>query len=274
MTDAAKSAEIHPPPPDEIHRDPPAHIDPPPILDDAEMTMETPGDTASFTHDVPCAVDAMTSNHGQSMIPFSQTHDDPFVTSAPRFLELLVSMHRNEEAFLFKNRPGDIEYMFRSSAESTQQMMVFELVVPYDPADDPTGELKTVFESEYACMPDDTGDYIFETMTLDKDASLENEETRDEVDELVDLMNYYYDVHICECGKNLVKTDDFGACFECHARASHEILDEMCLICSDRILTKHGRVILACCVQPFHKKCLQTWKRTKHVACPVCRTTS
>jgi len=268
MSDAAKSAEIQPPPPDEIHRDPPTHIDPP---HDAEMTMETPGDTASFTHDVPCAVDAMASN--QSMIPFSQTHDDPFVTSAPRFLELLVSMHRNEEAFLFKNRLGDIEYMFRSSAESTQQMMVFELVVPYDPADDQTGELKTVFESEYACMPDDTGDYIFETMTLDKDASLENEETRDEVDELVDLMNYYYDVHICECGKNLVKTDDFGACFECHARASHGVLDDMCLICSDRILTKHGRVILACCVQPFHKKCLQTWKRTKHVTCPVCRTT-
>ncbi len=202
------------------------------------------------------------------IVPFQKQQHDPFVTSSARFLDLMKSMHRNEEAFLFKNREGDIELMFRSSAESAQHMMVFELVVPYDPADDPAGVLKEIFETEYACMADDTGDYVFETLTLAKDALAGGNE---ELQEIVDVVNYYYDVHICECGKNLVKTDDFGACFQCHARSGDDDLDATCIVCSERIITPNGRVVLKCCGQTFHKKCLQTWQRTHPSMCPVCR---
>jgi hypothetical protein len=141
-------------------------------------------------------------------------------------------------------------------------------VVPYDPADDPTGEVKALFEAEYACVADESGDYVFETLTLPVDSETTDNE---ELDEIVEIVNYYFNVSVCECGKNLLKTDDFGACFACHAQAQDGQLGSECMICSDEIMTKRGRTVLTCCEQAFHKKCLQKWRRANPTACPVCR---
>lgn len=205
----------------------------------------------------------------ERIVPFRADDNDPFIISSSRFLDLMKSMHRNEEAFLFTNRAGDIQWLFRSSAESHQSVMVFELVVPYDPADDPTGEVKALFDNEYACVAEDeSGDFVFETLTLPVDSEAAGNE---ELDEIVEIVNYYFNVSVCECGKNLLKTDDFGACFVCHAQAQDGKFGGECMICSDEIMTRNGRTVLTCCEQAFHKKCLQKWRRANPTACPVCR---
>jgi hypothetical protein len=168
---------------------------------------------------------------------------------------------------MFDNRAGDLKYMFRSAAECDDAMMVFEIVVPYDAADDPTGEVAQLFKNEYTCQCDDEGDFVFDTMTLPGDATTDHDGLKD----IVEMLNYYYNLSICECGTNVVKTDDLDVCFSCQLRRQAECLAQCCTICGDSIITTAGRVVMNCCGQPFHKKCVQLWRRTSKAGCPICR---
>lgn len=199
--------------------------------------------------------------------PFTKFANDPLVQSHNHILDLLKALHRNEEGFMFDNRAGDIRYMLRSAAECDDAMMVFELVVPYDAADDPTGEVARLFNNEYACESDEAGDYVFDTMTLPRDATVGH----DGLVDIVEMLNYYYNLSICECGGNVIKTDDLDVCFSCQLRRQPECIDQSCTICGDSIITTTGRVVMNCCGQPFHKKCVQLWRRTSKAGCPVCR---
>ena len=199
--------------------------------------------------------------------PFTKFASDPLVKTHEHTLDLLKALHRNEEGFMFDNRAGDLKYMFRSAAECDDAMMVFELVVPYDAADDPTGEVAQLFNNEYTCESDDAGDFVFDTMTLPGDATIEHTGLKD----IVEMLNYYYNLSICECGANVVKTDDLDVCFSCQLRRQAESLTQSCTICGDSIITTAGRVVMNCCGQPFHKKCVQLWRRTSKAGCPICR---
>ena len=199
--------------------------------------------------------------------PFTKFANDPLVQSHIHILDLLKALHRNEEGFMFDNRAEDIRYMLRSSAECDDEMMVFEIVVPYDAADDPTGGVARLFNNEYACESDDAGDYVFDTMTLPRDATVGH----DGLVDIVEMLNYYYNLSICECGENVIKTDDLDVCFSCQLRRQPECIDQSCTICGESIITTVGRVVMNCCGQPFHKKCVQTWRRTSKAGCPVCR---
>jgi hypothetical protein len=206
--------------------------------------------------------------------PFKKLVDTPLVSSTKRLHELLTSLHRNEEAIMFLNRSDDLMFMLRSSAGCDDAMMIFELVVPYDPAEDPRGDLKIVFDNEYACTEDEAGDYIFETFTVAPDAE------EGDFEEVLDMINYYNNVRICECYRNIIKTDDFDVCFECVLRSAEEDTctsrpdlesDELCTICGDRIITKRGRLVMNCCDQRFHRKCYSTWRKSSKNECPICR---
>lgn len=199
--------------------------------------------------------------------PFTKFASDPLVKTHEHILDLLKALHRNEEGFMFDNRAGDLKYMIRSAAESDDAMMVFEIVVPYDAADDPTGEVAQLFNNEYTCESDDAGDFVFDTMTLPGDATTEHDGLKD----IVEMLNYYYNLSICECGANVVKTDDLDVCFSCQLRRQAESLTQSCTICGDSIITTAGRVVMNCCGQPFHKKCVQLWRRTSKTVCPICR---
>ena len=199
--------------------------------------------------------------------PFAKFASDPLVKTHEHTLDLLKALHRNEEGFMFDNRAGDLKYMFRSAAECDDAMMVFEIVVPYDVADDPTGEVAHLFNNEYTCDCDDAGDFVFDTMTLPVDATIDHAGLKD----IVEMLNYYYNLSICECGANVVKTDDLDVCFSCQLRRQAECLTQSCTICGDSIITTTGRVVMNCCGQPFHKKCVQLWRRTSKAGCPICR---
>ena len=202
------------------------------------------------------------------IVPFKSLANDPFIRSSKRLLEVLRSLHRNEEAMLFSNRAGDLTFMLRSTSEITDELMSFEVVVPHDPDDDPGDFLKRVLTDEYACMEDEGGDYVFESMVVTRDA------TEDDVEDVVDTINFFYDVHICECHANLVKTDDaHGICFSCHLQGDDkETTGHACVICSEEIRTRRGLVSMACCRQHLHRKCYNLWRGKKTTNCPVCRT--
>jgi len=205
----------------------------------------------------------------ERIIPFMKYETDPFVRSSTRLLQVLRSLHRNQEAVIFPNRAGDLKIMLRSTAESEAELMTFEIVVPHDPEDDKGDYLKRVLTNDYACAEDDEGDFVFETLLVSEDAS------KHDVDELLDTVNFFYNTEICECHAHLVKTDDGGGmCFQCHLQADDtENTGNMCLICAEDILSARGLMTMTCCRQTMHRKCFNLWKQDKtRKNCPVCRS--
>jgi len=198
--------------------------------------------------------------------PF-QKHGDPFIKNNAKLLETLQCLHANEEAFMFRNRADDMTIMIRSMADATDQMMAFELLVVFDPAEDKHSSMRRLLEMEYSCVKDDEDDYIFETIAVGKDVQ------PGEIDEVVDSMNFMYDMKICECFDHLMKTDDIDVCFMCNMTSGDEKnTGESCIICTDVIHTTRGLRRMSCCTQTMHVKCYEKWKSTEdEKICPVCR---
>jgi hypothetical protein len=182
-------------------------------------------------------------------------------------LRTLKDMHLNEEAFMYRNRSDDMTCMLRSTSEKTDQLMSFDLVIVYDESKDVHGAFKHVLDMEYTLVEDEGGDFIFDTITVANDA------TPDDMDEAVESINMFYELSICECYKNLVKSPTLGLCYMCAIGRDPEYPGEdSCVICADTVHTARGSVCMKCCNQPMHKKCYERWRSEEETrSCPICR---
>ena len=182
-------------------------------------------------------------------------------------LRTLKDMHLNEEAFMYRNRADDMTFMLRSTSEKTDQLMSFDLVIVYDETKDVRDAFKHVLNMEYTLVEDDGGDYIFDTITVANDA------TPGDMDEAVESINMFYELSICECYKNLVKSPTLGLCYICSIGRDPEYPGEdLCVICADTVHTARGSICMKCCNQPMHKKCYERWRSEEETrSCPICR---
>lgn len=232
-------------------------------VDDMEEDANDQTPEATTARDEPTADEP----HVVRIIPFEKYESTPFIRSSDRLLQVLRSLHRNEEAMLFENRHGDVKYMLRSTSETTDEMMSFDIVVPHDPDEDKGEFMKRLLTDEYACVEDEGGDFVFDTCLVAHDAG------KEDLDEIRDMLNWYYNLEICECHANLVKTDDAGGvCFRCALQSDdRDSTGSACIICADEIKTARGLVTMHCCKQTMHRKCFNLWKQDKTTNCPVCR---
>jgi len=190
-----------------------------------------------------------------------------FVKCADVLLETLKDMHKREEAFLFRNRGETMTCMLRSTSEATDELMTFDLVLIHDPAKDIHDAFKKVMDMEYTVIPDDEGDYVIDTLTVSKDA------TPEDMSEALESINLMYEMDICECYRNLVKSPDLGLCYMCAIMRDpdHQPVNA-CIICADLIQTSRGGVCMNCCGQYMHKKCYERWRSEEEKrVCPICR---
>lgn len=193
--------------------------------------------------------------------------DHEFVKSAELLLETLRDMHEREEAFLFRNRGGNITCMLRSTSEATDALMTFDLVLIHDPDKDIHDAFKKMMDMEYTVIPDDEGDYVIDTLTVSKDATPEN------MTEALESINLLYEMDVCECYENLIKSPPLGLCYVCNISKDpcHEPT-EACIICAELIQTARGGVCMNCCGQHMHKKCYERWRSEEEKrVCPICR---
>jgi hypothetical protein len=250
------------------------------VANDTSTTNDTTNDTTETSNATNVAEPTARSQEqlsGQTVIVIGDhvyrkrkrkvSSDDSFVKSADYLLKTLKDMHEREEAFLFRNRSEVLTCMLRSTSEATDELMTFDLVVVHDPAKDMHDAFKKVMEMEYTVIPDDEGDYIIDTLTVSKDA------TSDDMTDALESINLLYEMDVCECYENLVKSPALGLCYQCSIMK--DPLDEptdACVICADLIQTTRGGVSLNCCGQRMHKKCYQRWRSEEETrVCPICR---
>lgn len=192
---------------------------------------------------------------------------DPLIKSGDMLLSTLKDMHEREEAFLFKNRGGDITCMLRSTSEASDELMTFDLVLIHDPVKDIHDAFKTIMDMEYTVIADEEGDYIIDTITVSRDASPED------MSDAVESINSLYEMSICECYEHLIKSPYLGLCYVCSiSKPRQDDTGESCIICTEAIHTERGIRRMKCCNQSMHKKCYERWRsEEENRLCPICR---
>lgn len=197
----------------------------------------------------------------------SCTHE--FIAYPEYLLEALRDMHMLEEATMFENSAGDLQFILQSTSEATDEMMTFEIALLYDEAQDQHGKIRRILDLEFATVPNEDGNWTFYLGNL-----TQTPESEDLI-EAAESINALRDIRICECFEYFIKTPGRHICYMCTMRRLQDEVTRECVICNDPIRTRLGSIHMTCCDQYMHKRCLELWRRDDSTKiCPICRMPS
>jgi hypothetical protein len=150
--------------------------------------------------------------------------------------------------------PGGIPIMLRGvTTEDDEHSIDISIMV----ADDKPF-LEDCMKNEVAALQEDSFFVLHEYILEEED-----------IETIRTLLNSVWLWRVCPCSQYMIKQPDQDMCYMC-SMTNSTVEESFCPICHDSQCHPRWMMRTACCKQPMHKICYQTWK-SKADTCAICR---